>query len=344
MAERRSLWRESPRSRLEPSSSAEGWRAWTPAPSKPRPSCGGIGGFGGFQSSFKGVGEWRAALPQSKQRTQAEAMGTCTSTPRLRTFLAPRSSDTYGDDWYFDTMNLLLDRWGPSHIQFLRKKFLEATENGDEELDKKGFFCLFAELQDMPPSVAESAFRMFDADGSGKLNFKEFCCALALCCQLMSSDDEKIRFVFDMFDTNDDGLLSAAEVQQLLDHALQREDDKNNAAMDAQQQEAALQHRTRRLAEMKQEMLQRSVKTFSQEKTTTTSTELLTGSSAPLSFDRFYEWAMGNMASLDNLLCTFQLVPEPQRERAVCEEILARNPTLQEGATWSGAEDSSGCP
>eukprot|EP00913_Durusdinium_trenchii_P017234 g16205.t1 len=71
-------------------------------------------------------------------------MGTCTSTPRLqptltfRSFLtSSRPNDGLGEDWYFDTMNLLLDRWAPSHIQFLRKKFLEATGEGEEELDKK---------------------------------------------------------------------------------------------------------------------------------------------------------------------------------------------------------------
>jgi len=231
----------------------------------------------------------------------------------LRGFItSSRSSDALGEDWYFDTMNLLLDRWAPSHVQFLRKKFLEATGEGEEELDKKGFYSLFAELQDLPTSVSESAFRMFDADGSGKLNFKEFCCALALCCQLMSSDDEKIRFVFDMFDTNDDGLLSELEVQQLVEHGI-REDDKYLPADEHLRQEA--QHRNwSRIAELKQ--------------------ELLGNTSQPLSFDRFYEWALRNMASLNKLLCTFQLVPAPQRERAVCEDIMLRNPALQEGCTW----------
>ncbi|CAK9114429.1 unnamed protein product [Durusdinium trenchii] len=246
-------------------------------------------------------------------------MGTCTSTPRLqptltfRSFLtSSRPNDGLGEDWYFDTMNLLLDRWAPSHIQFLRKKFLEATGEGEEELDKKGFYSLFAELQDMPDSVSQSAFRMFDTDGSGKLNFKEFCCALALCCQLMSSDDEKIRFVFDMFDTNDDGLLSALEVQQLVEHSL-REEEKYLPADEHLRQEAQLRSRSR-ISKLKQ--------------------ELLGSTSQPLSFDRFYEWAQRNMDSLNNLLCTFQLVPAPQRERAVCEDIMLRNPVLQEGCTW----------
>eukprot|EP00931_Biecheleriopsis_adriatica_P059602 TRINITY_DN35688_c0_g1_i2.p1 TRINITY_DN35688_c0_g1~~TRINITY_DN35688_c0_g1_i2.p1 ORF type:complete len:2117 (+),score=462.65 TRINITY_DN35688_c0_g1_i2:173-6523(+) len=246
-------------------------------------------------------------------------MGTCSSAPRLnvslRTFMASnRPAEGLGEDWYFDTMNVLLDRWAHSHVQFLRKKFLEATGDGEKELDKKGFFSLFAELQDMPKSVAESAFRMFDTDNSGKLNFREFCCALALCCQLMSSDDEKIRFVFDMFDTNDDGLLSGADVHQLLEHALPREEEKYlpTGALEADFKDSA-SRRQQHIADIKQE---------------------LSVTSHQLAFDRFYEWAIRNMDCLNNLLCTFQIVPSPDRERAICEDILNRHPNLQEGSTW----------
>eukprot|EP00429_Kryptoperidinium_foliaceum_P036408 CAMPEP_0176166284 /NCGR_PEP_ID=MMETSP0120_2-20121206/85042_1 /TAXON_ID=160619 /ORGANISM="Kryptoperidinium foliaceum, Strain CCMP 1326" /LENGTH=828 /DNA_ID=CAMNT_0017503817 /DNA_START=67 /DNA_END=2549 /DNA_ORIENTATION=+ len=245
-------------------------------------------------------------------------MGNCSSAPRmkvnLRSFMAPNpSAEGCGDDWYFDTMNLLLDRWAYSHVQFLRKRFLEATGGkGEKELDKKGFFKLFAELQDMPKAVAESAFRMFDTDNSGKLNFREFCCALALCCHLMSSDDEKIRFVFDMFDTNDDGLLSANDVQLLLDHALQK-DARCEEHGEEKDVVAVMAKRQLRIAEIKQELL---------------------GSSQHLTFERFNDWAQCNLDSLNNLLHTFQIVPSPERERTICEEILSRHQSLQEGSTW----------
>eukprot|EP00929_Paragymnodinium_shiwhaense_P097776 TRINITY_DN59371_c0_g1_i1.p1 TRINITY_DN59371_c0_g1~~TRINITY_DN59371_c0_g1_i1.p1 ORF type:complete len:2293 (+),score=533.78 TRINITY_DN59371_c0_g1_i1:227-7105(+) len=255
-------------------------------------------------------------------------MGNCSSAPRLkvnlRAFIAANPpSDGSGDGWYFDTMNVLLDRWAYSHVQFLRKKFLEATgDKGEKELDKKGFFKLFAELQDMPKAVAESAFRMFDTDNSGKLNFREFCCALALCCHLMSSDDEKIRFVFDMFDTNDDGLLSPSDAQLLLEHALPREldglskdDDKkpdDSSGGEAKDSSLAIR-RQQRISEIKQDLL---------------------ANSQNLTFERFYEWATRNLDHLNNLLQTFQLVPSPERERRICEEILSRHQTLQEGSTW----------
>lgn len=210
-------------------------------------------------------------------------------------------------------MNVLLDRWAYSHVQFLRKRFLEATgDKGEKELDKKGFFKLFAELQDMPKAVAESAFRMFDTDNSGKLNFREFCCALALCCHLMSSDDEKIRFVFDMFDTNDDNLLSATDVQLLLDAALQK-DARGDDSRSDEKDTAAATKRQQRVLEIKQELL---------------------GNSQHLTWERFSEWAQLNIDSLNNLLHTFQIVPSPERERAICEEILSRHQSLQEGSTW----------
>lgn len=242
-------------------------------------------------------------------------MGNCSSAPRLkalnvnlRAFIAANPpTEGYGDEWYFDTMNVLLDRWAYSHVQFLRKKFLEATsEKGEKEVDKKGFFKLFGQLQDMPKAVAESAFRMFDTDNSGKLNFREFCCALALCCHLMSSDDEKIRFVFDMFDTNDDGLLSSNDVQLLLESI--RDDE-----MRRNEDGKAPGQRQLRINEMKQELL---------------------GNAQCLTFEHFHEWASRNLDSLNSLLHTFQIVPSPERERLMCEEILSRHQSLQEGSTW----------
>lgn len=68
-----------------------------------------------------------------------------------------------------------------------------SEELAKAELSLEGFVQLFAELQDLPRPVAESAFRVFDADGNGKLTFREFLASLALCCHLMSSDSEKMR-------------------------------------------------------------------------------------------------------------------------------------------------------
>ncbi len=41
---------------------------------------------------------------------------------------------------------------------------------------------------------------------------------MALCSHLMSNNEEKIRFVFDMFDINDDGVLKLRDLETLLKH------------------------------------------------------------------------------------------------------------------------------
>mmetsp|Transcript_51883 Transcript_51883/g.112492 ORF Transcript_51883/g.112492 Transcript_51883/m.112492 type:complete len:109 (-) Transcript_51883:7-333(-) len=108
-----------------------------------------------------------------------------------------------------------------------------------------------------------------------------------------------------MFDTNDDGLLSSNDVQLLLEHALQREDSKDDRSEGREDKES--QRRQQRIAEAKEELLSNS--------------QYLTHSC-------FYDWATRNLDSLNNLLHTFQIVPSPERERTICEEILANHQAL----------------
>ena len=50
---------------------------------------------------------------------------------------------------------------------------------------------------------------MFDRSKDGVVDFKEFCCALSIIC--LGGVNEKIRFVFDLFDIDRDGALSIKE-------------------------------------------------------------------------------------------------------------------------------------
>lgn len=62
--------------------------------------------------------------------------------------------------------------------------------------------------------MAVSAFHLFDQDKSGTVDFREFCCALSLIC--LSGNNEKVRFVFDLFDLDRDGYLNKTEIEKLL--------------------------------------------------------------------------------------------------------------------------------
>lgn len=50
------------------------------------------------------------------------------------------------------------------------------------------------------------------------MDFREFCCGLSIIC--LSSTNEKIRFVFDLFDLDRDGYLNRQELRMLLDTAV----------------------------------------------------------------------------------------------------------------------------
>ena len=73
---------------------------------------------------------------------------------------------------------------------------------------------MFEDLKGLPQSVAESTFRLFDINGNAQINFRNFCIAMSICC--MSSREQKLKFIFDMFDTDDDGFLVEGDLDIML--------------------------------------------------------------------------------------------------------------------------------
>ena len=66
--------------------------------------------------------------------------------------------------------------------------------------------------------MAESAFKLFDRNKTGVIDFREFCCGLSIIS--LSGTSEKIRFVFDLFDLDRDGYLNKSELRTLLETAV----------------------------------------------------------------------------------------------------------------------------
>ena len=69
--------------------------------------------------------------------------------------------------------------------------------------------CGSSLLKTFGPNTARQAFRLFDRNKMGQVDFREFCCALSIIC--LGSTNEKIRFAFDLFDIDRDGVLSRKE-------------------------------------------------------------------------------------------------------------------------------------
>ena len=110
---------------------------------------------------------------------------------------------------------MLLDRWNQKHIELLKNKFTSTITNQNKRgLDKEAFEKLFHELRDVPKGVVAAAFKFFDQDNTGIIDFREFCCALSLIC--LSGTEEKIKFIFELFDQDRDDFLNSSEILTLL--------------------------------------------------------------------------------------------------------------------------------
>lgn len=63
-------------------------------------------------------------------------------------------------------------------------------------------------------AVKKKAFDIFDRNKNGKVDFKEFCQSLSICCK--SDINAKIHILFIIFDTDSDKFISKAEMLTLL--------------------------------------------------------------------------------------------------------------------------------
>lgn len=133
--------------------------------------------------------------------------------------------------------------------------------------------------------MAESAFRLFDRDRSGTVDFREFCCGISIIC--LASTNEKIRFIFDLFDLDRDGYLNRQELRLLLETAV-------------------LSYRRVQKGEVDKQWPEHHLKAM-----------------GAADFQTFRAWAERNL-NVYHILSTFMLVPSPAKERKEVTEVLAR--------------------
>ena len=62
--------------------------------------------------------------------------------------------------------------------------------------------------------ISQRAFRLFDIDQSNRVDFKEFCVVLALI--IISEESERMGFLFQLYDFDNDQSLSKGEFKYLL--------------------------------------------------------------------------------------------------------------------------------
>ncbi|EFE41042.1 hypothetical protein TRV_04240 [Trichophyton verrucosum HKI 0517] len=103
----------------------------------------------------------------------------------------------------------------PLHYVFIREGFLKDCPSGT--LTKEEFQKIYRQFFPFgdPSSFANYVFRVFDADGSGMIDFKEFICALSVTSR--GKMEDKLDWAFQLYDIDGDGKISYEEMLAIVE-------------------------------------------------------------------------------------------------------------------------------
>ncbi|CAN0088156.1 unnamed protein product, partial [Discosporangium mesarthrocarpum] len=95
-------------------------------------------------------------------------------------------------------------------IMMTYKELASVSQGGGEGIDKETFLQYFP----VPGLVGERLFHVIDHKNSGKISFEDFTVGLAVCCR--GTLQEKMRFIFSVYDIGGDGHISREELLLML--------------------------------------------------------------------------------------------------------------------------------
>merc|ERR1712106_983592 len=106
-----------------------------------------------------------------------------------------------------------VDGFTAEEVSRLEKRFRKLDKDQSETLSVEEFLAM-PELKENP--IVQRVVQGFDADRSGELDFKEFVKGLAMFTMKNVEREKKLRFLFNIYDMDNDGLISNTELFTVL--------------------------------------------------------------------------------------------------------------------------------
>ena len=102
-----------------------------------------------------------------------------------------------------------VDGFTAEEVSRLEKRFRKLDKDQSETLSVEEFLAM-PELKENP--IVQRVVQVFDADHSGELDFKEFVKGLAMFTMKNVEREKKLKFLFNIYDMDSDGLISNTEL------------------------------------------------------------------------------------------------------------------------------------
>lgn len=120
-----------------------------------------------------------------------------------------------------DKDNKLVSKFTKEEEEVLRKRFTAISDSASQDgITESEFICTLTGCNPETTNLESLVFytrmfKMFDANGDGKIDFDEFIFAASLLSDRITTADKMI-FLFKIYDVNDDNAIASAQVSTLL--------------------------------------------------------------------------------------------------------------------------------